>query len=30
MAIAAGIAMIKSQYLPTWLGWVRASERARG
>jgi len=21
MAIAAGIAMIKSQYLPTWLGW---------
>ncbi len=22
MAIAAGIAMIKSQYLPTWLGWV--------
>ncbi len=22
MAIAAGIAMIKSRYLPTWLGWV--------
>jgi hypothetical protein len=22
MAIAAGIAMLKSQYLPTWLGWV--------
>lgn len=22
MAVAAGIAMLKSQYLPTWLGWV--------